>query len=234
MSTEIMFRSRTIARTVLLGALAGCGAASQSPGTTPRTIEPSIGSGASSARSSQVALTPSNTAACASAVAEPTEAPPAKDIAALLAPFEGNWDTRITWSAPDFPKPLEWTGKSQLHVLGGRWLVTHHEGAFMGMGFEAQDVTGFDTRTQKWTSVWADKVNDSMMFFEGPSAQKGPEQLIAATLDDKGGKSWLRRATTWRDDNTFVMSFSAPDPKGQERPVMTITSTRASTPPAAP
>jgi len=202
--------------TLLAGLLAACGAARAPVAQSPLQAKPAAEPQA------QASAAPVEAAA-----APASQEAPAPDVKALLQPYEGRWTTRITWASPDFPKPLEWAGNSTLRVLGGRWLVTHHEGAFMGMGFEAQDVTGFDARTKTWRSVWADKVNDSMLVFEAPTASAGLDELIAETVDDKGAKSWLRRKTAWKDPNTFEMSFSVPQPAGGEQQVMTITATRA-------
>lgn len=85
-----------------------------------------------------------------------------------MAEAVGTWDyTARMWEQPGMP-PQESPGKARFEtIMGGRYLVQHASGTFMGEPFEGMGITGYDNMKDKYQSMWIDSMGTGVLLSEG-------------------------------------------------------------------
>ncbi len=153
----------------------------------------------------------------APAFAEPTAAH------AVLEKKAGTWDCSVEMAGMGSVGQASFTAKMD---HGGLWLVGDYRGEFADTPFSGHEVSGYDSKRQKYTSVWVDSWVDHVMLLEGEyDAKKQTLEMWTTGPDPVTGKPVKERhdhkfvdADTW----VFTMNRAKPD-GGELAPVMTIT-----------
>ncbi len=174
-------------------------------------------------------------AIAASAAAQQTQAayePHAKPGAgqALLAQFAGNWDVVKTF----FPRegaPVKSRGKCKQKMI--------HEGHFLQSDFTWLDakgkvkgtgtgISGFDPKTNKFTTVWYDSDQVTMSIRQSDGTFDGKNIVLWATsLDpDRPGHRNVAKAHLEENGKVLMHRHYAIDDKGNERLVIELRMTR--------
>lgn len=146
---------------------------------------------------------------------------------AMLAQLAGDW----TFTATSYDNPAEpttTTGTStKTMMMGGRYLEESTTGEMMGMPFKGMGITGYDTITSKFQSVWFDDMSTAIMMSEGMYKEGGPIVLTATMPNPMTGDMMNMKMTTTivdKDHHTFTMNVVMPD--GKEMTMMKIDYTR--------
>ncbi len=148
---------------------------------------------------------------------------------ALLEAFVGEWSARSVFQmAPEAP-PMESTGsETNEMIFGGRYLVTHHEGDFMGDRFEGRGAMGYDNIQKKFVSVWIDSMS-TMIFTETGEydAASRTFTLTASYTDPTGKKMQGKHVHRIVSDSERTLEFYEAEADSDEwRKSGTITYTR--------
>ena len=86
----------------------------------------------------------------------------------LLEYMLGDWTTVAKmWMQPGVP-PTESLGTcSSRSTMGGRYIVSGHQGMMMGKSFEGVATTGYDNTTGKFVGTWMDNMSTGIMLTTG-------------------------------------------------------------------
>ena len=131
----------------------------------------------------------------------------------------GTWNTHMKmWMAPNQP-PVENDGTAESSMmLGGRYLVTHHKGTFMGMPFEGQGIDGYDNGTHKYMESWIDNMGTGILNLSGTCEADCKVLTETGELFDPstGKKGTYRAVTTLIDANNYKYEAFFDDVKMME------------------
>jgi hypothetical protein len=140
------------------------------------------------------------------------------DAHKLLEPFVGTFDTTVkSWMAPGAP-PMESSGVSKNEwVLGGRYVIQHFDGSFMGMPFNGIGFTGYDNVKKKYVGSWMDNMSTAVMTSTGSAEENGKSFVFTASMDDPmTGKAMdVKEKITVVDADHITMEMWAPGPDGK-------------------
>lgn len=139
----------------------------------------------------------------------------------LLAKKAGTWDALITMGGQPGGKAV-FTAKMD---HGGLWLVGDFRGEFMGAPFSGHEITGYDSKKQKFVSTWIDSMIDRVMVFEGDYDEKSKTlSLWTEGTDPMTGKPMRERHDhEFIDADNWEFTMNHPAPDGSFAPVLTIT-----------
>jgi len=84
-------------------------------------------------------------------------APPLPPEAKRLEAWVGTWDAEVTMMG----QTSKGTETCRL-ACGGHWLVTEHEGSFMGQPYQGKGFTGHDAAKGAYAGVWIDSTGGPM------------------------------------------------------------------------
>lgn len=100
----------------------------------------------------------------------------------LLAKLTGKWKQDIqAWMSPD-AEPMHLTATSENEmVLGGRFLMTHGTGEFMGFTSETMSMIGFDRRSNEFTIEAYDTMGTYSVGGRGPLGEDGKTAVMRGT-----------------------------------------------------
>jgi hypothetical protein len=147
----------------------------------------------------------------------------------LLAQFAGDWDMVKTFF-PANGKPNETKGTCKQYMI--------QEGKFLQSDFTfvnadgtkttGTGISGFDSKTNRFTTVWYDSHQTTMSIRQSDGTFDGKNIILWATsLDpDRPGRKTVARAHLEEDGHILVHRHSAIDDKGQERLVIEWRMTR--------
>lgn len=147
-----------------------------------------------------------------------------------LGNFVGHWKTHTkAWMAPGAP-PVESDGTLDAEwVMGGRYVVSHHKGSFMGMPFEGQSIDGYDNVSGKYVSSWIDNMGTGVLSTSG-SCEDSDCKVVSTSgeaLDpmtrEKGS---YKLVTTWLSPASFRLDINWTGANGQSAKVMEMTATK--------
>lgn len=118
----------------------------------------------------------------------------------MLARYTGKWKQDVkAWMAPG-GEPLLLSSESEAEmVLGGRFLITHGKGEFMGATSETMSIIGFDRRSGEFTIEAYDSFGTYSVGGRGPLSEDGKTAVMRGTDYDA-----IARYTQVYD---FVMTF---------------------------
>ncbi len=141
----------------------------------------------------------------------------------LLAKFSGDWDmTKTFYPATGTPTVTKGTCK-QYMIQGGKFLQSDFTffdkdgGKSTGTG-----ISGFDAKTNRFTTVWYDSEKTSMSIRQSDGTFDGSTIVLWATsLDpDRPGHKSVARAHLEDNGHTLVHRHYSIDDKGTERLVL--------------
>lgn len=148
---------------------------------------------------------------------------------ALLSQFAGDWDVVKTFY-PAKGDPVQTKGEChQRMVQDGRFLETNFTfferdgGKSTGTG-----ISGFETKTNKFTTVWYDSHQTSMSLRQSDGTFDGKEIVLYATsLDpDKPGRHTVARAHLEDNGNVLLHRHFLIEDNGKERLMIEFRMTR--------
>ena len=87
----------------------------------------------------------------------PDQAAPEKK---RLEAWVGTWDAEVSMMG----ETSQGTETCRL-ACGGHWLVTEHEGSFMGQPFQGKGFTGYDASNGAYTGAWIDSTGGPMSVY---------------------------------------------------------------------
>jgi Protein of unknown function (DUF1579) len=146
-----------------------------------------------------------------------------------LQTLAGNWTTHSkAWLAPNQP-PIENDGVMEASlILGGRYLVSHHTGSFMGMPFEGQAIAGYDNVSKKYVENWVDNMGTGILNLSGTCDEGCKVLTETGEMVDPatGTKGQYKAVTTFVDANNFRYEAFYVDASGHSAKVMEMRATR--------
>jgi len=147
----------------------------------------------------------------------------------LLAQFAGDWDVLKTFF-PANGKPIVTKGTCKQHMVqDGKFLES--EFTFVnpdGTKSTGTGISGFDSKTNRFTTVWYDSRQTTMSIRQSDGAFDGKNIVLWATpLDpDRPGRKTVTRAHLEEDGRLLLYRHFAIDDKGQERMIIELRITR--------
>jgi Protein of unknown function (DUF1579) len=154
---------------------------------------------------------------------EPPNAPGAGQK--LLAQFVGDWDVVKTFFPQNgTPKVTKGTCK-QYMVQDGKFLqsdFTFFESD--GTKSTGTGISGFDSKTNRFTTVWFDSRQTTMSIRQSDGTFDGQNIILWATpLDpDRPGRKTVARAHLEEDGHVLLHRHFAIDDKGEERMIIEL------------
>jgi hypothetical protein len=157
---------------------------------------------------------------------------PANELGAgqkLLSQFAGDWDLVKTFF-PMNGKPVESKGTvKQYMIQDGKFLQSDFT-FFNADGTKSTGtgISGFDSKTNRFTTVWYDARQTTMSIRQSDGTFDGKNIVLWATaLDpDKPGRKTVARAHLEEDGHVLVHRHFLIDDKGQERMMIEFRMTR--------
>lgn len=146
---------------------------------------------------------------------------------ALLKMEEGTWDAVIEMSPPGAPVMTSKGTEVATVGCGGLCLITKFDSDMMGMPFQGNGITTYDTSKKKYVGSWTDSMSAGLLISEStydPATKtmttwmEGPDQTGAVQ------KIKSTSTQTDADHRTMTMFMKAPD--GSEVQGMKISYTR--------
>ena len=147
----------------------------------------------------------------------------------LLAQFAGDWDVVKTFF-PANGKPIVTKGTCrQYMVQDGKFLESDF--TFVnpdGTKSTGTGISGFDSKTNRFTTVWYDSRQTTMSIRQSDGTFDGKNIVLWATpLDpDRPGRKTVARAHLEEDGRLLLHRHFAIDDKGQERMMIELRMTR--------
>jgi len=138
----------------------------------------------------------------------------------LLAQFAGDWDVLKTFF-PANGKPIVTKGSCKQHMVqDGRFLES--EFTFVnpdGTKSTGTGISGFDSKTNRFTTVWYDSRQTTMSIRQSDGTFDGKNIILWATpLDpDRPGRKTVTRAHLEEGGRLLLHRHFAIDNQGQER-----------------
>jgi len=134
---------------------------------------------------------------------------------AELAKLVGDWKIKNTyWFSPGMePQITEGTANAEI-ILGGRYLVTNHQGTVMGMPFQGMSIEAYDNALDKYVSIWLDNMGTGIAYAEGHYDDEIGGIVYEGTMTDPMTKadSWFKEIVKHNDGGmTMEMYMKAPD-----------------------
>jgi hypothetical protein len=152
---------------------------------------------------------------------EPPNAPGAGQK--LLAQFVGEWDV-VKSFFPANGKPIVTKGTcSQRMIQGGKFLQSDFTfDNTDGTKSTGTGISGFDSKTNRFTTVWFDSQQTTMSIRQSDGTFDGQNIVLYTTaLDpDRPGRKSIARAHLEEDGKVLIHRHFSVDDKGQERMVI--------------
>lgn len=141
---------------------------------------------------------------------------------ALLEKQAGTWDATVEMAELGVAGHATYTAKVD---LDGLWLIGDYRGDFMGSEFSGHEVTGFDSKRQKYVAIWVDSWVDHPMYLEGEyDAKTKTLGMWTEGPDPETGKPVKERHDhTFVDKDTWTFTMNRAQEGGKLAPFMTIT-----------
>jgi len=138
----------------------------------------------------------------------------------------GKWTASSTfWMGFDAPAMTS-EGTAEFEVIfGGRYLVQHYQGEFMGDVFHGMGITAYDNFRQEYIDLWLDDMGTAIMLTRGKSNEAGTEFTYIGKMDDPlSGRKDIPTRTVARavDDETHMLEMFTVDLEGNEFKSMEI------------
>jgi hypothetical protein len=152
---------------------------------------------------------------------------------ALLAQFVGDWDVVKTFY-PTSGAPVQTKGECQQKMI--------HDGHFLESDFTFFDrdgkkstgtgISGFDAKTNRFTTVWYDSHQTSMSIRQSDGTFDGKEIVLYATaLDpDRPGRRTVARAHLEENGRVLLHRHFLIEDSGKERLMIELRMTRKTAP----
>lgn len=151
---------------------------------------------------------------------------PGKEHQELMA-RAGEYDLSITMvMAPGAP-PTQSTATAKMEAaMGGRYLIEHTEGDFMGSPFRGMGITGYDNLKKVHFATWIDNMGTGTMTMEG--TREGNVITFKGDSPDvmQGKYVPTTHKLTLIDDDHFKLEMMAKTPEGAEYKTMEIVYSR--------
>ena len=143
----------------------------------------------------------------------------------------GKWTASSTfWMGPDAPEMTS-EGTAEFEVIfGGRYLVQHYQGEFMGDIFHGMGITAYDNFRQEYIDIWLDDMGTAIMLTRGKSNEAGTEFTYIGKMDDPlSDRKDIPTRTVARvvDSETHMLEMFTVDLEGKEFKSMEIIYKRA-------
>jgi hypothetical protein len=148
----------------------------------------------------------------------------------LLAQFAGDWDVVKTFFPSSGAAPIKTTGTCK------QWMI--HDGHFLQSDFTFNDrdggkttgtgISGFDPKTNKFTTVWYDSHQTTMSIRQSDGTFDGKEIVLWATsLDpDRPGRKTVARAHLEENGRILLHRHFLVDADGKEKMMIELRMTR--------
>jgi hypothetical protein len=147
----------------------------------------------------------------------------------LLAQFAGDWDMTKTFFAADGKTTVTKGTVKQYMIQGGKFLQSDF--VFFdtdGTKSTGTGISGFDSKTNRFTTVWYDSEKTTMSIRQSDGTFDGTSIVLWATaLDpDRPGRKTVARAHLEEDGRILIHRHYSVDDKGHERLVLEWRMTR--------
>jgi hypothetical protein len=148
----------------------------------------------------------------------------------VLEAYTGTWSHALKfYPAPD-ALPMEMTATSVAEMtMGGRYLVSRFEGAFLGAPFEGLETVGYDKVKGKYFSLWYDNMSTGPMVLWGDWDPATNTLMLEGTVSDPltgNPEVAVRNTSRLLDDGSIHYENWGPGPDGQAFKMMEVHSTR--------
>lgn len=144
-----------------------------------------------------------------------------------MAELNGDWTyEQTTWMDPTKGPEVSQGKATKTMTLGGRYLRETFSGTSMGMPFQGESTTAYNTITGKYYTSWIDNMGTGFMTGEG--TREGNTLNIASEAPAMDGKTMDKFRSVMeivsKDQHNFVMYMY--DKDGKEMKFMEIVYTR--------
>jgi hypothetical protein len=147
----------------------------------------------------------------------------------VLQAFTGSWNHALKFYPAPAAPPMEMTATSVAEMsMGGRYLVSELEGAFMGAPFEGRETMGYDKVKGKYFSLWHDNMSTGPMVLWGDWDPATKTLTMEGTVSDpmSGPDIRVRNTSRLLDDGSIHYENWGPGPDGEMFKMMEIHSTK--------
>lgn len=122
----------------------------------------------------------------------------------------GKWDVVIKVMGEDGATTEFKAKDSSSAACGGNWVWSDfHADDFMGQPFTGAGLVGYDPSTKEFTNYWVDTMGPYITKLTGTYDEKTKTLTCSGIArGGDGAEMPMRQATTWKDDNSFVCSFT--------------------------
>lgn len=148
----------------------------------------------------------------------------------MLARLEGTWQVMGKAFVPG-QDPVEMGGTMVNEmILGGRFLESKYQGAFMGQKFWGRGLDGYDRGTGKHFSHWVDSMTTGVIVFEGEADASGKVRTMYGERFEPsmGGMIREKAVTTIKSYSTYTYEAFMEGEDGEWVPTMRIVFTKDS------
>lgn len=125
-----------------------------------------------------------------------------------LAGMAGKFEvTTKMWMDPaGEPMESKSTATSKMG-LGGRYLMDHYEGDFLGTNFHGMGMTGFDNTRGKFVSAWIDNMGTGILYSVGERDDDGRLVMMGEMEDPTTGMTVGLKSVTWITEDGYMMEM---------------------------
>lgn len=100
----------------------------------------------------------------------------------VLDPLVGDWDAEVKmWMTPDAPPTVNKATAKSNWILKNRFVQLEFNGEFMGKPFRGLSFSGYDNIRQKYSNVWIDDMNTTVVNSEGDADAAGKVLTFGGT-----------------------------------------------------
>jgi hypothetical protein len=123
----------------------------------------------------------------------------------VLERMNGSWKVEYTTAmAPDEVVH----GTEVTRLIGGMWLISDFEGAYMDMPFVGHGVTGWDGEKEKYVQTWVDSMSPHMAISYGTfDEEAGVIDYRGKGFDMMGNPTDMQSVLTFTEDGMELEMF---------------------------
>jgi hypothetical protein len=160
-----------------------------------------------------------------------TDAATPGPIHKMVASWNGNWNTEITfWMKPGDPPMISKGTAVNSTIMNDLYQNSKFSGNMMGAPFQGIGTMGYDNIKKEFVSTWIDNMGSGIMYLTGPWDEATKTISLAGTVPHPlvpGKECKIRETFKIVDDNTQIMEMYGPDPAtGKEYKSMELKLTR--------
>jgi len=128
----------------------------------------------------------------------------------MMAKSVGEWTSENKyWMTPDGEAQVSTGTVKNEMILGGRYLLSHHEGVMMNMPFKGFNINAYDNAKGEMISVWLDNMGTGVAIASGKYKEGDESFVLEGSMTDPmtGGDAWFKEEIKFIDNDTQTMTM---------------------------